>query len=486
MEMKNENSMNLSAARDTGIRYTDNVESILLPVLPPSTSTTSIPIRGYYNLVYNLSKNMVGLYSTLRKMYSIHYSTSNLNEIEVSLECLAYNLIRAVKLSQSELSFSSDRNRYNNVMLNGRKIPTGVGYSGTMKVVSMLEDKGLLTCVKGYNIKSPFGDKVKSGYISITQELVSLVESNVDLEKIKIGVRNDVLFLRDKKGNDLEFLSNKYTKEIITVLNKYNKMMNKCDVRIGDVQLDTGLARIFNTDFEHGGRLYTSGNSYQGLPAFMRNKITINGFPTAEVDIKGSHISILHTLCNSRLLDGYDPYEIDMEGIAEYDMKTMSLMLCQYDAAHNPFRNLVKVALLIMINASNYQAAKGALEAKINDQLSHTVAALDSMDDLQLSVLTLCGLKDVKVDLLFKKIRSKHSAIKEHFFSGAGVWLQKMEGDIFTKVIERCIEKDYPVLIIHDSCRADVRYIKEIGEFLTTAWFEVVGDVSNLKLEYEF
>ena len=108
------------------------------------------------------------------------------------------------------------------------------------------------------------------------------------------------------------------------------------------------------------------------------------------------------------------------------------------------------------------------------------------MDDLQLSVLTLCGLKDVKVDLLFKKIRSKHSAIKEHFFSGAGVWLQKMEGDIFTKVIERCIEKDYPVLIIHDSCRADVRYIKEIGEFLTTAWFEVVGDVSNLKLEYEF
>lgn len=485
MENNSENGLKPYVVRDTEISYTDNVEnsSSLITVNLPTTRPIT---RGYYSLVYNLSSSMFSLYSLLRKMYSDYYSTSNLTQIDGSIQCLTYNLVRAIKLSQSQISFSSDRNRYNNVTINGKKIPTGAGYSGTMKLISMLEDHGLLICEKGYNVQTPFGNRVKSGYLVLTQPLISMVEANVDLEKIRIGVRSDVLFLRDEKGNDLEFLSNKYTKEIISVLNKYNKMMAKCDVRIEDIQLDTGLARIFNTDFDHGGRLYTSGNSYQGMPAFMRNKITINGYPTAEVDIKGSHISILHTLCDSRLLDGYDPYEISMEGVADFDVEKMSFMLCEYDAKHNPFRNLVKVALLIMVNASGYSLAKGALENKIEDQLSKDLNKVCDMSDVELSTMTLYGLKDINVQLLFKRLKEKHKVIKEHFFSGAGVWLQKMEGDIFTKVIQKCIDKDYPVLIIHDSCRADVRHIKEIGEFITTAWCDVVGDISNLKLEYEF
>lgn len=482
MKINSENELKPYVVRDTKISYTDNVENISSTRFSTSDSIT----RGYYSLVYNLSKNMFSLYSVLRKMYSEHYTTSNLTQVDGSIRCLTYNLVRAVKLRQSQISFSSDRNRYNNVMINGRKVPTGAGYTGTMKLVNMLEEQGLLVCEKGYNVVTPFGNRMKSGYLVLTQQLINLVESNVDLEKVRIGARNDVLFLRDDKGNDLEFLSSKYTKEIISVLNKYNKMMAKCDVRIANIQLDTGLARIFNSDFDHGGRLYTSGNSYQGMPAFMRNKITINGYPTAEVDIKGSHISILHTLCDSRLLEGYDPYEISMEGVADFDIDKMSFMLCEYDAKHNPFRNLVKVALLIMVNASGYPLAKGALENKIEDQLSKDLDKVCNMSDVDLSTMTLYGLKNINVQLLFKRLKEKHKVIKEHFFSGAGVWLQKMEGDIFTKVIERCIEKDYPVLIIHDSCRADIRHIKEIGEFITTAWYDVVGDISNLKLEYEF
>lgn len=398
MKSNFENELKPYVVRDTEISYTDNVEP---PSTVYSTSTNSIT-RGYYSLVYNLSKNMFSLYSVLRKMYSEYYNTSNLTQVDGSIQCLTYNLVRAVKLRQSQISFSSDRNRYNNVMINGRKVPTGAGYTGTMKLVNMLEDHSLLVCEKGYNVATPFGNRMKSGYLVLTQPLINLVESNVDLEKVRIGARNDVLFLRDDKGNDLEFLSSKYTKEIISVLNKYNKMMSKCDVRIDDIQLDTGLARIFNSDFDHGGRLYTSGSSYQGMPSFMRNKITINGFPTAEVDIKGSHISILHTLCDSRLLDGYDPYEISMDGVADFDVEKMSFMLCEYDAKHNPFRNLVKVALLIMVNASGYSLAKGALENKIEDQLSKDLDKVCNMSDVELSTMTLYGLKDVNVQLLFK------------------------------------------------------------------------------------
>jgi hypothetical protein len=270
------------------------------------------------------------------------------------------------------------------------------------------------------------------------------------------------------------------------VLDRYNKMMDKHTVVYKDTQLDTGLARIFNNDFNSGGRLYATGGSYQTIPAQTRNLITIDGAETAEVDIKGSHISILHTKVGSRLLRGYDPYDIEMEGVAEYDVEKISFMLCTVDEKHNPFRNLVKVALLIMINADSQYKASAALKGKLDAQLGKTTNELDNKDIEELALLRFYGLKNVNIPLLFKRIKDKHSVIKDYFCSGAGVWLQKMEGDIFTKVISQCIEHDYPVLVIHDSVRSKVEHVKKIGVFIEDAWLDVVGDTCNLTLEYEF
>lgn len=444
---------------------------------------TTYTSRGYYSLVYNLSRSMLETYKVIYLKYLDRYGLRSAVHSKDAIECFTYNMVRAVKLGYSEISFSSDRNRYTKVVINGRAIATGVGYDATINLVNLFEEEGLLFRETGYRVE---GVTSKSGYLVITQRLVEMIEVNTDLDKVKIGARTEVLILRDSSEVSLEFPSTNYTKEIIRVLTKYNKMMEKCEVMLGATKLETGLARIFNIDFQHGGRLYTSGTSYQGVAAHLRKYITINGMQTAEVDIKGSHISILHTMVGSRLLDGYDPYEIPMEGIAEYDVEKVSLMLCQYDERYNPFRNLVKLALLIMINASSEHKAAYSLKEKINEQIRRSIADVDKMTVDQISMLTVYGLKNVDVTKLFSALKHKHEVIKEYFFSGAGVWLQKMEGDIFTKVIEMCIHKDYPVLVIHDSCRADVRQIKEIGDFITAAWYEVVGDVSNLKLEYEF
>lgn len=442
--------------------------------------------RGYYSLLYNLSKPMSKLYNVVSGMYLDKYGSVSLSKSKVGIECFTYNIIKAVKLGQKEVSFSSDNRRYKSVVINGKAISTGVGYESTLNIVDLFEKKGFLFRHTGYKISGEFGAKSKSGYIEITQKLIELVELNVDLDKIKMGARSDVLILRAEDNSSLEFPSTKYTKEIIKVLSKYNKLMDNHDVRLGENKLDTGLARIFNIDFQHGGRLYTSGNSYQGVAATLRKHITIDGNQTAEVDIKGSHISILHTIVGSRLLDGYDPYDIDMDGIAEYDLEKFSFMVCSYNEQHNPFRNLVKIAMLVMVNADSQQKASYALREKIDSQVNIPKDELEHLSDQELYSYLLYGLKNINIQKLFKAIKKKHDAIKEYFFSGAGVWLQKMEGDIFTKVLEQCIAHNYPVLVIHDSCRADVRHIKHIGDFITQAWYEVVGNINNLKLEYEF
>lgn len=450
--------------------------------------TSTYHPRGYYTLLFNLSSSMVKMNEIVGRLYLDKYGISSYTKSKDAIACFTYNMITAVKRGFTEISFSSDSNRYKEIIVNGNKISTGVGYDATIKLVLLFEELGMLTREIGYkiNCEMGFGNKSKSGYITLTQKMIEMVEMNVDLEKVKVGVRNDVLLLKDKKSNPLEFPSTNYTKEIIKVLTRYNKFMSKQDVRLDGEVLDTGLARIFNIDFNNGGRLYTSGNSYQGVFAHSRKRITINGNKTAEVDIKGSHISILHTMCNSLMLDGYDPYDIPMDGVAEYDRDKMAFMLCFVNEKHNPFRNLVKVALLIMVNADSQHKASYSLRDKINQQLKYSTLELESQSDDFLSTLTFYGLKNIDIGKLFKVIKKKHDAIKEHFFSGAGVWLQKLEGDIFTKVIEMCLEKEYPVLIIHDSCRAEIQHIQEIGDFIKLAWMDTVGDILNLKLEYEF
>jgi hypothetical protein len=481
------NENNLSQVYDSN---KETLKATTANVDLPTTSITSSSLqcsRGYYSLLYNLSSKMVKLNNCFIKMYTDKYGKQSLSQSVSAIECFTYNLIKAVKLKQGEISFSSDRNTYTKVIINGKAIACNVGYKATIQIVDLLVECGLIRIDKGYRFKTAFGGvKRKSGYITLTQSVINLVEDNVDLHMLKIETKRSVVVLRDEDKRDLDFTETKYTKEIIKVLNKYNKMMDKHTVMYKGIQLDTGLARIFNNDFNSGGRLYVTGGSYQTIPSQTRHLITIDGAETAEVDIKASHISILHTMVGGRILKGYDPYNIEMEGIAEYDLEKFSFMTDEVDRQHNPFRNLVKVALLIMINADSQAKAVGALEAKLEQQIGLPLEKLENKPIEELALLRLYGLKNVDVKALFKRIKKKHQVISEYFCSGAGVWLQKMEGDIFTRTVDRCVQEGIPALIIHDSVRTKTEYVKKVGSFIEEAWFEVVGDSSNLQLEYEF
>jgi hypothetical protein len=475
----NENNLGqvYDSNKEVEVVTTANTSKLASPISTPSYTYS----RGYYTLLFNLSSKMVRFNDLVRKMYVAKYGSKSLVKSEEAIACFSYNLIKAVKLGQYEVSFSSDRNVYNHVILNGEKIHTGVGYTATMQLVDLFEDEGLLLVEKGYK----FSKLKKSGFIQLTQRLVDMVEDNVDTEVLVMKQSKDVLILRNDKGLPLEFVANKYTRSIIKVLTKYNKFMSGHVVTLDGETLDTGLCRIFNKNFKQGGRLYTSGNSYQGVYAYRRKDILIDGAPTAEVDIKGSHISMLHTLSNSYFLEGWDHYSVEMDGVAEYDTDTLSYILCYCNEKYNPFRNLVKLALLIMVNADDQVTAEYALMEKIKAELSKTKTDLEKMDEGSLENLMVCGLKNVNITELFKKIKKKHLGIEHHFFTGVGNELQKLEGDIFMIVVDMCIDEGYPVLVIHDSCRAKEEHIQEIGGFIERAWSEVVGDTRNLQLEYE-
>ncbi len=439
-------------------------------------------LRGYYSLLHHSSIAMQPLVREITKL--LPNVKGSIKKMMPSIECFCYNIIKAVKLEQDSLLFYSKPTGYTSVICDGTPVNTHVGYKGTMTVVNKMEELGYIECFKGYHYADT--GEYQSGYIKLTHKGVDLVKSVVNLDKVNLRKDNSVLVLRSKEDGDLEFKQTTYTKSIVSTLNAYNNMMSNVQVTVLGKRMETSIKRIFNDDFTKGGRAYTMGMSYQNIPTELRKKILINGKKTAEVDIKGSHISILHTMVGSKLFKGYDPYAINIEGVAEYDLPVISLLSDKFKCDRNPFRELVKVALLIMINASSRKEAMFALREKLNKQTKFSVLELDEMPDEDVLKMRMLGIKNVNIDKLYKALEKKHEAIKQYFFSGAGMWLQKIEGDIFLKVIAKCVEKNYPVLVIHDSCRAQDEHIREIGNFIEQAWEEVVGDTTNLQLEYEF
>ncbi len=83
-------------------------------------------------------------------------------------------------------------------------------------------------------------------------------------------------------------------------------------VNIGNAKHE-GFARIFNlgdttgAGLDKGGRLYSIGGGYQSMDKKKRPFITLNGSRTVEIDISGSHLTILHALAGKPLPVG-DPY----------------------------------------------------------------------------------------------------------------------------------------------------------------------------------
>ena len=74
--------------------------------------------------------------------------------------------------------------------------------------------------------------------------------------------------------------------------------------------------RLFNRgdakgfDFNMGGRLYcSSDHNWQDMPFAQRSKITWQGEPTVELDVRSSHLFILSVLRKQPIQIGKDPYQ---------------------------------------------------------------------------------------------------------------------------------------------------------------------------------
>ena len=90
---------------------------------------------------------------------------------------------------------------------------------------------------------------------------------------------------------------------------------------------------------------------------------------------------------------------------------------------------------------------------------------------------------DVKWPALSAAIIERHKPIADHFYTGIGKELQKIDSDMAEDVMLHFAKMGVPVLPIHDSFACHQGYEKELQDAMSKAFKDRFGQEIGIKLE---
>ncbi|MDS9468705.1 hypothetical protein RGQ15_14155 [Paracoccus sp. MBLB3053] len=284
--------------------------------------------------------------------------------------------------------------RYRNGLYTYRKVVSQVDY---------LDQQGLID-----HDRRPPGERGWQSALRATDDLRGIHAKILGTSVPTLARPAEVILLRDADGNLLDYRN---TRD----LDRKRKQVIRFNEAIAGAGLDASvvapLARIYNQTSKRGGRHYAMGPSWQNLPSEARRAVTISGEPVVELDYKTLHPAILYAEAGATMPS--DCYEI----------------------AGWP-RKLVKVALLILINAQTPHQARHALA---HADPMEAVAPLGSQ-----AALRAAGE-------LIDAIKVMHRPIAHAFHSDAGARLMTIDSDIASCVMSDMLDKGVVALPVHDS-----------------------------------
>ncbi|MBU1001715.1 MAG: hypothetical protein KKE73_04260 [Proteobacteria bacterium] len=307
----------------------------------------------------------------------------------------------------------------------------------------------------------------RSSRMRPTEKLTSLFDKLGPIKTYRQPDR-ELISLRDENGKNKEYGKSAGKKQDSTKvigmrnhLRKINELLAKTKISCpltteeiakinrkhrdsGDPELDTDLQtlhRVFNVNFERGGRFY--GGWWEVAPKEARQRIKINGEETVERDYKAMHPTMLYLHETGKPPAG-DPY-----------------VLPSY-AGESIMRTIVKFCFLILLNAKTREKAKGAIRKKSRDN--------DKLSDKAKDRLNMLDLDDV-----FQCIDDAHPKIAKYIGSGMGTKLQYWDSKVADKVLSSLVDKGIPCLPVHDSFIVQKQHEDDLVEAMREAFYTEWG-----------
>ena len=382
-----------------------------------------ITSHGHWtSIVRALVSSVHRLYRVLRGQRD--FARMNVGPTKSHLNIILCNLMHAYfALRGSWVRYSRSPNHYKYV---ARYHLFGCSYAHTKGVIDALIESELIDWKPGFFYREDGQGKLS--IIRANRALVDFLSYDVGLrpEDVAFQYHPELLVLRDYAKQPIDYKETSETTGLRYKLQRYNDCLNAHSIDLvglgeaektlrGNYPVDmtrTTYHRVFsNGSFKMGGRFY--GTWWQNLKSELRKFIQIDGKPTTGLDYSAIHIHLLYSLkevCYADIFGDADPYTLDQENSTE--------------------RNILKLALLVALNAENENKALWATKRKLRD-LGENVP----YDDLK---------------VLLKRFAETHHRIQDQFYSGVGLSLQRLESQISERGIDYFTERGIPVLNVHD------------------------------------
>jgi len=216
------------------------------------------------------------------------------------------------------------------------------------------------------------------------------IKYNVIQNKIRINSPKNLIILRDDTRKIMSYTDNDFTISARNNLRLINEMLSAHSISSenGLYMHRKSLHRVFNKDFNHGGRFY--GGGWQSENGNNRLGILIDKSPVVELDYQALHPTMLYALNDLPLNE--DPYSLK-----------------GYSAE---IRGFLKMVMLVLINTGDAEKTRSAIQGMINSkELSKPT-----------EVTNLRKLIDSFID--------KHCDIYNSFDNDTGLKLQRLDSDL--------------------------------------------------------
>lgn len=273
----------------------------------------------------------------------------------------------------------------------------------------------------------------------------ALLPSAPPIEAFRVGVGRETILLKDRNGRLASYVEDQRITGMRCALERINSGLAAANIGwtrepVPGVDLEEGvrttgtrLYRVFNNStFEEGGRFY--GGWWQHAKRHYRQFITINGARTLEADFKALHPSML--FAERGLSIAEDPYA-QVDGIAN-------------DPA---LRDHAKRTFLALLNSGR----GGTKEPRDFDEEKYGMTSEEFR----------------------RRVKNAFPMLPDVFSSGIGTRLQRKDSDLAERIMLHFIERDIPILPIHDSFIVTQRHGAELVKVMKQEFVEAYGqDIS--------
>lgn len=357
-----------------------------------------------------------------------------------------------------------------------------ISYSRMMQLLDNMEQDGYINLfIGGVMSWSEDGqpDELETSITEMTKKFIDLLKS-VDISRIVC--KDEMSEIEIKERGTKKIMNTQGVKGVSDMRQNvldFNTALIASRISLKGIELpDQKYKRVFIENLRTGGRWYNSVGGVQTMDKTLRPFLQIDNQDLVELDFKAMHANILYEKLGASLEKGFDPYAVDL-----WEMYVDPNFVQQFKVRHgilnyDPGRNLVKMAVMIGLNAKDQKGAIRALSQKIGQDRSK-YGTKDEHKALYY------GIKGEDFKQIFSAILEHNSLIADKFFKDSGVYLQFVDSEILDSVISDTLAINEVLLPYHDGLLVKKSVAEQVKDFMYKAWYKQLGSINFCKVDYK-